>query len=230
MRDDAEFLTTLARLLGGAVDHQRAALDGAARSRSRRHRDGGAGAAACRRARLGRRLERNRRRPDADFRHLGPRLGDRARRSGAGPRRAQPPGFRAHERSRPQASPRGLPARRRNCGAGGAGSAGARALPRSRPGDHARAPDAQGRRRARHAGRDRMGARRCRLQAPAGAAAACRAGAGARRNLAQASGAQRPSRRHRLGLRPRRRGQLRMRTQPRRARAIFWLPASPVRR
>ena len=79
------------------------------------------------------------------------------------------------------------------------------------------------------AGRDRMGARRCRLQAVAGAAAPCRAGAGARRNLAQASGAQRPSRRHRLGLRPRRGGQLRMRIKPRRRRAIFWSPASPVR-
>ena len=73
------------------------------------------------------------------------------------------------------------------------------------------------RRRARHAGRDRMGARRCRLQTVAGAAAPCRAGARARRNLAQASRAQRPSRRHRLGLRPRRGGQLRMRTEPRRA-------------
>ena len=165
-------------------------------------------------------FERNRRRPDAHLRHLGTRLGDRARRSGAGPRRAHPPRFRALERRRPQASPRSLPARRwqqrRHGGAKGAGSAGARALPRSRPGDHARPADAQVRRRARHGGRDRMGARRCRLQALAGAAAACRAGAGARRNLAQASRAQRPSRRHRLGLRPRRGGQLRMRTKPRR--------------
>ena len=104
----------LARLLGGAVDDHRAALDGAARAKSRRHRDGGAGAAARRRARLGRRLERNRRRPDAHFRHLGTGLGDRARRSGAGPRRAHPPWFRALERRRPQASPRSLPARRRN--------------------------------------------------------------------------------------------------------------------
>ena len=42
-------------------------------------------------------------------------------------------------------------------------------------------------------------------------------------------GLQRPSRRHRLGLRPRRGGQLRMRIKPRRARAIFWSPASPDR-
>ena len=120
--------------------------------------------------------------------------------------------------------------RRRHGGAKGAGSAGERALPRSRPGHHARPADAQMRRRARHGGRDRMGARRCRLQALAGAAAACRAGAGARRNLAQASRAQRPSGRHRLGLRPCRGGQLRMRIKPRRARAIFWSPASPGRR
>ena len=104
----------LARLLGGAVDHHRAALHGAARPRSRRHRDGGAGAAARRRARLGRRFERDRRRPDADVRHVGPRLGDRARRSGAGPHRAQPPRFRALERTRPQASSRNLRARRRH--------------------------------------------------------------------------------------------------------------------
>ena len=115
VREDAEFLNELARLLGGAVDHHGAALDGAARAKSRRHRDGGAGAAAGQRARLGRRLERDRRRPDAYFRHLGTGLGDRARRSGAGSRRAHPPRFRALERRRPQASPRGLPARRRNC-------------------------------------------------------------------------------------------------------------------
>ncbi len=56
VRDDAEFLTSAARLLGGAVDDQCAAIHGAARARSGRHRDGGAGAAARRRARFGRRL------------------------------------------------------------------------------------------------------------------------------------------------------------------------------
>ena len=82
-----------ARLLGGAVDHQRAPLHGAARSRSGRHRHGGAGAAAGRGARFGRRLERDRRRPHAAQRHLGSRLGHRPGRSGAGSRRTQPPRF-----------------------------------------------------------------------------------------------------------------------------------------
>ena len=54
-------------------------------------------------------------------RHLGPRLRDRARRSSAGPYRAQPPGFPAQQRSRPQAPSRNLRARRRPRGAGGAG-------------------------------------------------------------------------------------------------------------
>ena len=121
-----------ARLLGGAVDHQCAPLHGAARSRSRRYRDGGAGAAARRRARLGRRFERDRRRPHAAQRHLGARLGDRARRSRAGPHRAQPPRFFAQQRSRPQASPRSLRAWRRHAAAGGAGSAG-RARRASKP-------------------------------------------------------------------------------------------------
>ena len=219
-----------ARLLGGAMDHQCAALHGPARARSRRHRDGGAGAAAHCRARIGRRFERNRRRPDAAQRHLGARFDDRPGRSGAGPHRAFPPGFRALERCRPQAPPRSLRAWRRNWhrdwrrhfAASGAGSAGARALPRSRSSHRARPPDAQGRRPAWHAGRDRMGAGRSRLQALAGAAAACRAGPGAGRNLAQTSRLERPSRGHRLGLRPRRGGELRMRTGARRARATSW--------
>ena len=88
-----------------------------------------------------------------------------------------PPRFRAIERRRPQASPRRLRAWRQTAPRrSGAGRTGARAVPRSRPGDRARPADAQSRRRARHAGRDRMGARRQRLQTAAGAAAACRAG------------------------------------------------------
>ena len=117
-----------ARLLGGAVDHQRAPLHGAARSRSRRHRHGGAGAAAGRRARFRRGFKRNRRRPHAAQRHLGARLRHRARRSGAGPRRAQPPRFCAQQRSRPQASSRSLRAWRRHAAAGGARRDGPRAV------------------------------------------------------------------------------------------------------
>ncbi len=63
--DDAEFLTALRACWAALVDDHRTALHGAARSRSRRYRDGGAGAAAGRRARVGRGLERNRRRPHA---------------------------------------------------------------------------------------------------------------------------------------------------------------------
>ena len=71
----------------------------------------------------------------------------------------------------------------------------------ARAGDRARPHAAQMRGAARDAGRDRMGARRCGLQAPAGAAAARAADARAGRDLAEASQAQRPSGRHRLGLR-----------------------------
>ena len=102
-----------ARLLGRAVDHQRAPLHGQPRPRSGRDRDGGADPAAGRRARLRRRLERDRRRQHAAQRHLGARLGDRAGRGGARPHRAQPPGLRAQRRGRPQGSPRHLRPRRR---------------------------------------------------------------------------------------------------------------------
>ncbi len=62
-------------------------------------------------------------------RHLGAWLGDRAGRSGARPHRAQPPGFFAQERSRPQTPSRSLHARRRHGGAGGARRTRARAVP-----------------------------------------------------------------------------------------------------
>ena len=78
-----------ARLLGGAVDLARAPLHGKSRPVAGRHRDGRADPAADCRARLGRRLERDRRRPDADLGHLGARLGDRAGRGGARPHRAR---------------------------------------------------------------------------------------------------------------------------------------------
>ena len=53
-------------------------------------------------------LKRDRRRPHAAQRHLGPRLGDRAGRGRARPHRAQPPGLRAHGAGRAQGSSRHL--------------------------------------------------------------------------------------------------------------------------
>ena len=127
------------------------------------------------RARLGRRLERDRRRPDAAQRDLGARLGDRARRGGARPHRAQSrQGFlRTIEAGRkdhrePAATRRRR--RRRRCRRR---SSREPCLEPAQAVD-ARPPAAQGRGRCRHAGRDRVGARRRGLQAAAGAAAACR--------------------------------------------------------
>ncbi len=71
-------------------------------------RDGGADPAHGGGARVRRRLERDRRRPDADQCHLGARLRDRAGRGGARSHRAQSAGLRAHDRGRPQGSPRDL--------------------------------------------------------------------------------------------------------------------------
>ena len=91
-------------------------------------------------------------------------------------------------RSRPAARITARPAVTRHGAAGGAERACARALPRRRTGGDAGAPAPQGRDGDGHAGRDRVGARRCRLQAPAGAAAARAAGARAGGDLAQHPG------------------------------------------
>ena len=109
-----------ARVLGGAVDHQCAPLHGASRAFARRYRHGGADPAAGQRARLRRRPERDGRRPDADQRDLGARLGDRAGRGRARPHRALAPGIPAHDRSRPQGSSRDLRPRLGRRPAGGA--------------------------------------------------------------------------------------------------------------
>ena len=168
-----------ARLLGGAVDHQRAPLHGQSRAQSRRYRDGGADPAARCRARLRRRPERDRRRPDADQRDLGARHRDRARRGGAGPHRAVSARVSC-ARSSPAARIIATP-----CGHGGT-------APQAVPAALVREPclDAgqavtlgrllrKAEDRDRHAGRDRVGARRLDagsfgLQAAAGAAAPCR--------------------------------------------------------
>ena len=63
-----------------------------------------------------------------------------------------------------------------------------------------------------HAGGNRMGAGRCRIQAAAGAPAAYGAGASAGQGLAAPSAPQRAPGRHRLGRGTRVRGELRMRT------------------
>ena len=145
-------------------------------------------------------------------RDLGARLGDRARRSGARPHRAGRQGFvRTNEAGRKH--------HRETClhGAGTAAQAVPEELQRA-PCLEAGQATTLGRlmRKAEkllgHAGRDRMGVGRRRLQAVAVATATCAAAVRAGRNLAQASGAERPSGRYRLGLRPRGRGQLRMRT------------------
>ena len=151
----------LARLLGGAVDHQRAAIHGAARARSRRHRDGGAGSAAGRRARVGRGFERNRRRPDADFSATwglgsaiaqGEVVPDRIVLSRHGFVRSNEAGRKHHREAcvhgagtSPQAVPDALA--RAPCLEAGQATALGRLMRKARRG-------------ARHAGRDRMGARR----------------------------------------------------------------------
>ena len=144
--DEAEFLTAVRACWAALWTSQCAPLHGQPRPQPRRHRDGGADPADGRRARLGRRLERDRRRPDADQRHLGPRLRDRAGRGGAGPhraRRARVSCARSRPAARIIARPAGMPApRRRRCR-----RSRARALPRRRTGGDARAAVAQGRRR-----------------------------------------------------------------------------------
>ena len=163
------FLTALRACWAALWTTKARRVHGAARPRSRRHRDGGAGAAACRRARLGRRLERNRRRPDA----ASAPPGGSARRSRKakwcrtasccrrhGFVRSNEAGRKHHREAcvhgtaagtQPQAVPEALVER---------------ALPRSRPGHHARAADAQGRRRcsacrSRSNGRSTMPASSC---------------------------------------------------------------------
>ena len=216
----------------GVVDPPHACFrrEGGARRPSRRADATGTGcahSAAGRRERVRRRLERDRRGQHASQRHVGSWLDNRARRSRAGSHRSQPPGLCPHHRERAQTSPRHLSARRQRDAA---------TVPEelvSAPCLDAGQATTLGRlmRKAeaasRHAGRNRMGARRFRLQAVAGAAVACRAGACAGRNLAEASRPQRPSGRHRLGLRPRRRGQLRVRTRRASRQATFWSRASP---
>ncbi len=129
--------------------------------------------AAGRRARVGRRPERDRRGPHADQRDLGARLGDRPGRGRARPHRARA------ARASCATIEAGRKDHRDTCGHGGRRRRRCRrswrASPASTPGQAMtlgrllrKCEDA-----ARHAGRDRMGARRGGLQAAAGAAAAC---------------------------------------------------------
>ena len=106
--DEAEFLTACAPAGRRCGRRRRAATWTTTTSAPSEHRDGGADPADRRRARIGRRLERDRRGPDADQRDLGPRLRDRAGRGGAGSHRALAPGVRAQDRGRPQGSSRDL--------------------------------------------------------------------------------------------------------------------------
>ena len=159
--------------------------------------------AAGRGARLRRRPKRNRGRPDADFRDLGPRLGA-SRRARWCPTASCSSRTASCARSMPAARAIATPARtasrRRELVPKDMVQ---RAVPVAGRGGHARPPAAQMRAACRRPGRDRMGDGRARLQAAAVAAAACRGADRARRDLAAASGPQRPSRRHRLGLGPR---------------------------